>query len=143
MKGESIVEFLKLAATAGATGAAGEPFLRVFNEYVQQPVWGVPVTVFGAAMFGAALSLCFGDPVPSRKSLFTQIFASAAFGAGLAVLLADAANLEWAQKNMAMFAMITAAILRWFLPSAIDKVKQLIKDFKLSLITKRGQGEDK
>lgn len=143
MKGESIIELIKLSVATGGAGVAATPVARIFSEYVQQPVWGVPVTVFGAAMFGAGLSLCFGDPVPKRGSLFAQVFASAAFGAGLAVLLADALDLAWAQKNMAMSAMISAALIRWFLPALIEKVKQMIKDFKLSFITKRGQGEDK
>ena len=41
---------------------------QLFNSYIEQPVWGVPVTVFGAAAAGAALSLFFGDPLPTRRA---------------------------------------------------------------------------
>ena len=100
------------------------------------PVFGVPVTIVGAAAVGAGMSLFFGDPIESRRSLFGQVLAATAFGVSAGVLAADALNLEWAQKNMGMFVMMTAALMRWFLPSVIDRGKQFIKEFKFSFSRK-------
>lgn len=136
------MELTKLLVTAGSTGAATSPLFQLFTSYVQQPVWGVPVTVFGAAAAGAGLSLFFGDPLKTRRDLFGQILASTFFGAGSAVLAADAMNWEWATKNISMSALISAAMIRWFLPSIIARVKQLIKEFRLSFI-KKPEGGDK
>lgn len=131
----------KLVVTAGSTGAVTSPFFQLFTSYIQQPVWGVPVTVFGAAAAGAGLSLFFGDPLPSRRALFGQILAATFFGAGVAVLVADGMDWDWATKNISMFALISAAMIRWFLPSVIERIKQLIKEFKFSF-TKRPTGGD-
>lgn len=83
------------------------------------------------------MSLFFGDPIESRKSLFGQILASTMFGVSAGILFADALNLEWAQKNMGMFVMMMAAIMRWFLPSVIERGKQFIKEFKFSFSNKK------
>ncbi|QKW95598.1 hypothetical protein AXL3_24 [Stenotrophomonas phage vB_SmaS-AXL_3] len=141
MKGESVMSLTKLVVTAGGTGAVTSPVFQLFTSYIQQPVWGVPVTVFGAAAAGAALSLFFGDPLPSRRALFGQVLAATFFGAGAAVLAADGMDWDWATKNISMFALISAAMIRWFLPSVIDRIKQLIKEFKFSF-TKRPTGGD-
>lgn len=132
----------KLLATAGGAGAATSPLFQLFTNYIQQPVWGVPVTVFGAAAAGAALSLFFGDPLPTRRALFGQTLAATFFGAGIAVLVADGMDWDWAEKNISMFALMSAAMIRWFLPSVIERIKQLIKEFKFSF-TKRNNGGDK
>lgn len=131
----------KLVVTAGSTGAVTSPFFQLFTSYIQQPVWGVPVTVFGAAAAGAGLSLFFGDPLPTRRALFGQVLAATFFGAGVAVLAADGMDWDWATKNISMFALISAAMIRWFLPAIIDRIKQLIKEFKFSF-TKRPTGGD-
>lgn len=139
MKGDSVISAIKLVGVVGA----GSPVLQLFNEYIRQPVWGVPVTVIGAAAAGAALSLFFGDPIPTRKQLFGQVIAATMFGAGAAVMLADGMDWDWATKNISMFAMFAAAMIRWFLPTIIDRGKQLIKEFKLPFINKRNEGEEK
>lgn len=135
------MNLVKLAVTSIGTGTATSPLFQLFTSYIQQPVWGVPVTVMGAAAAGAALSLFFGDPLPTRRALFGQVLAATFFGAGAAVLVADGMDWDWATKNISMFAMISAAMIRWFLPSMIDRGKQLIKDFKFSFTKK--QGDDK
>lgn len=140
MKGEGVVNFIKLAVAAGGTGAATSPFFQLFTQYISTPVWNVPVTVIGAAGFGAFLSLFFGDPIPTRRGLYGQVIAATAFGCAVAVLAADAMNWDWAQKNMPMFAMMTAAIMRWFLPTTIDRGKQFIKEFKFSFTKKNNDG---
>lgn len=141
-KGEAIVSFAKLSATMVTSGVAISPAFDVFNSYISTPVWGVPVTVIGAATFGAAISLFFGDPLKTRKELFGQVIASAFFGAGGAVLLSDAMDWTWAEKNIAMFAMMSAAVIRWFLPTIIERGKQFIREFKFSF-TRKGDGGDK
>lgn len=137
MKGEAVSSFVKLTLSAAgvAAGADGWVFPLLDNVF-SIPVFGVPVTIVGAAAVGAGMSLFFGDPVESRKSLFGQVLASTAFGVGVGVLFADAMNLEWAQKNLGMFVMMTAALMRWFLPSVIDRGKQFIKEFKFSFSRK-------
>ena len=141
-RGEAIVSLIKLSVASLGTAAASSPFIDAFNAYVQLPVWGVPVTVFGAAGAGAILSLFFGDPLTSRKSLFGQTLAATVFGVAVAVLVSDGLDWDWAMKNMSMFALMSAAVLRWFLPTIIDRGKQLIKDFKFSF-TKKSEGGDK
>ena len=139
MKGDSVVSFIKLAGTTFGTGVATSPFFQLFTHYISTPVWGVPVTTVGAAAAGACLSLCFGDPVPTRRSLFGQVIASTVFGAAIAVLVADGMAWEWATKNISMFALMTAAIIRWFLPTTIERGKQLIKEFRIPF-TKKNDG---
>lgn len=136
------MSFVKLAGTAGGTAVASSPLFDLFNHYVNLPVWGVPVTVIGAAAFGTALSLFFGDPVTGARNFYGQILAATVFGAAIAGLSADALQLEWAQKNMAIFALMTAAMTRWFLPSIIERGKLLIKDLKLPSVGKsKGDSE--
>lgn len=140
-KGEAAVSLTKLTATSIGTAAASSPFLDAFNAYVQLPVWGIPVTVVGAAGFGALLSLFFGDPILDRRSLFGQVLGAAFFGCAVAKLSSDALNWKWAHDNAALAAMVTAAVLRWFLPSFIEKGKQVIRDLKFSF-TKKKEGGD-
>lgn len=137
MKEDGFLSLFKLIGTTAGTGALTSPFFQLFTTYVQQPVWGVPVTVIGASAAGATLSLFFGDPLPTRRALFGQVMAATFFGAAGAVLVSDAMDWEWASKNISMFAMVSAALIRWFLPSIIERVKQLIKEFKFSFTKKQ------
>lgn len=136
------MSFSKLVGATLATGAAGTPAMRLFTDYVSLPVWGVPVSVIGAAAFGAGLSLFFGDPIPSRKALYGQVLAATFFGAAWAVLVADGMGWEWAQKNIGMFGLSSAAVVRWFLPTVIERGKQIIKEFRLPSI-KKSDGDSK
>lgn len=129
---EAKVQFLKLIATAAPAGFGFDKAFNVFGKFVELPVWGVPVTTFGAAAAGAALSLFFGEPIESRKLFWGQIFASCLFGTAVAVLSADGFNWDWAEKHISMFALFCAAIIRWFLPVTIERGKALIKDIKLN-----------
>jgi len=140
-KGEAALSLSKLTATSIGTAAASSPFLSAFNAYVQLPVWGIPVTVVGAAGFGALLSLFFGDPITDRRSLFGQVLGSAFFGCAGAKLVSDALDWSWAQENMALFAMVSAAIIRWFLPTIIEKVKQSIREYRIPFTKKKEGGE--
>lgn len=132
---------LAKAAVSITIGMATSPLFQLFTAYVKQPVWGIPVTVIGAAAAGAALSLFFGDPLPSRKALFGQVIASTFFGAGVAVLVSDAMGWSWATRNISMFTMLSAAMIRWFLPSIIDRGKQFIHDFKFTFSKKEGDDQ--
>lgn len=136
------MSFFKLVTASVATGAASAPVLDIFTDYVSLPVWGVPVSVIGAAAFGAGLSLFFGDPIPTRRALYGQILAATFFGAAWAVLIADGMNWDWAQKNISMFALSSAAVVRWFLPTVIERGKQIVKEFKLPSL-KKPDGDSK
>lgn len=142
MKGDSLFELTKLLGVSSGAGAITSPAFQVFTHYVNQPVWNVPVTVYGAAAAGAALSLFFGDPVPTRKALFGQVVAAMMFGASLAVLVSSAMEWEWASKNISMFAMMMAAVIRWWLPTAIEHGKQLIKAIKIPFTKMKHDGGD-
>lgn len=135
-KGEAIVSFIKLATASVATGAASSPAIDIFSQYVNLPVWGVPVSVIGAAAFGAGLSLFFGDPLPTRRALYGQTLAATVFGAACAVLVADGMDWDWAQKNISMFALMSAAMVRWFLPTIIERGKQLVREFRFPSLKK-------
>ena len=135
------MSFFKLAATATAAGAASPPVVNLFSQVVNVPVWGVQVSVVGAAAFGAGLSLFFGDPLPTRRALYGQTLAATVFGTACAVLVADGMNWDWAQKNISMFALMSAAVIRWFLPTALEQGKVIIKSFKLPSLTKKPPGE--
>ena len=137
LKGEALVSFIKLTVATVATGAGTSSFFELLSKSVQFNVWNVPISVAGAAAFGAGLSLFFGDPIESRRALYGQVLAATAFGAALAVMLADGMQWAWAQKNIAMFALMTAAMTRWFLPSVIERGKQLIKEVRLPSIGKK------
>ena len=136
LKGEAIVSFFKLAAATAVSGAVSAPAFDIFSAYVNTPVWGVPVSVIGAAAFGAGLSLFFGDPIPTRRALYGQTLAATVFGTAVAVLVADGMAWEWAQKNISLFALMSAAVTRWFLPTVIEHGKAVIKSFKLPSLKK-------
>lgn len=123
---------IKLAMTALAAGLAA-PTMEAAPKIIQVPVLGVPIAVVAAALAGAALSLFFGDPITSRRALFGQTFTAAIFGTCIAVLMADGMGWVWAQKNITMFALMSAAMLRWFLPGLIHKIGEVIRDFKLRI----------
>lgn len=136
---EGVASFFKMTWWSMGAGVGTSPFFNVFNTYINLPVWGVPVTSIGAAAAGAALSLFFGDPLPTRRALFGQVAAATVFGSAVAVLVADGMDWDWAQKNLSMFALMSAAMMRWFLPSVIERGKQFIKEFKFSF-TKKSDG---
>lgn len=127
-----VQSLIKMIFVAVPTGFGAERTFNLFTDFVELPVWGVPVTTFGAAAAGAALSLFFGEPIKGARALWGQLAAACIFGTALAVLAADGLNLDWAEKHLSMFALVCAALIRWFLPVTIERAKQLIKEFKLS-----------
>lgn len=126
--------FLKLAATTASLGVGVDGTFNIFTQFVQLPVWTVPVTSFGAAAVGAGLSLFFGEPLKSKRDLWGQLLAACIFGTAASVLLTDAFGLGWAAKHPGMFAMVIAAMVRWFLPACIERAKQIIREYRLSLV---------
>lgn len=138
---EEVANFVKMISASTGTGVVTSPVFQIFTQYVNQPVWGIPVTVFGAAAAGACMSLFFGDPLPTRRALYGQVIASTMFGAAAAVLAADAMDWDWAAKNISIFALISAAMIRWFLPAIIERGKQLIKEFRFPTTKKDGEGK--
>lgn len=142
--GDAVSSFLKLVVSSTALGAwASAVILPIVDKAIRVPAFGVPVSLVGAAAVGAGLSLFFGDPIQSRKSLFGQVTAATAFGLCAGVLAAEALSLKWAQDNIGMFVMMVSALMRWFLPSLIAKGKDVIKSFKFPSFTKSDDGGDK
>lgn len=125
-----MVSFIKM----GTAAAVASPIVQMTAEAVIPPVWGIPISTVMAALAGAGLSLFFGDPVESRRSLWGQMVAAAVFGIAIATLAADATGWRWAQHNRPMFVLMTAAVVRWFLPSAIERGKEVIRHFKFSFM---------
>jgi hypothetical protein len=136
-KGE-LLTLLKLAVVSGGAAAAQSPVTEIMTHYFKTPVWGVPVTVIGAAGAGAVMSLFFGDPIARRRDLYGQTIAATMFGCAVAVLAADGMGWQWAHNNMPMFALMSAAMIRWFLPTTIERIKALIKEFRFPSIKKTG-----
>lgn len=143
MKGEA-VSLTKLLIVSVSAGISTIPAFDLFTKLVSLPVWGVPVTSFGAAAAGAGLAMFFTDPVESRRLLGGMILGSCFFGTAGSVLLADGLNLGWAHKHPSMFAMVVAAVIFWFSPSAIRRGKQMIHDYNFSFsFLKRKKEDDK
>ena len=128
------MSFIKLTAASVLASVSTNPIFEAFTKTGAFNIWNVPISVVGAAAFGAGLSLFVGDPIPTRRALYGQVLAATAFGTAVAVLAADAMSWTWAQKNIAMFALMSAAMIRWFLPTIIDRGKQLIKEARLPSI---------
>jgi hypothetical protein len=94
-------------------------------------VWNVSISVLSAAAFGAGLSLFFGDPIETRRSLYGQTISATVFGIAVGKLAAEGFNWTWASSNMELFALMSAAITRWFLPDVLSRITVLIKEFRL------------
>ena len=139
-RGEHIVSLLKL----GTTTAIASPIFQIFTEVVAFPVFGAPITLILAALVGAGLSLFFGDPIIGRRNLWGQIAGAVAFGTGAGVLVSDAMDWAWATRNLPLFVMCCSAVIRWFLPTVIERGKQLIREFKFPWAKKSNpEGEEK
>lgn len=134
------LDLLGRVALATTTSGTSLKAIDIFNKTMALPVWGVPVTTFAAAAVGAGVSLFFGEPVTKARDLWGQVIASMFFGVAWSVLLADGLNWEWASKHQSMFALVTAAFVRWFLPAIIERGRELIKEYKLSLNFMRKKG---
>lgn len=134
------LNFIGRIAGSSAVGLAAS---TVSSPYMQPSllILDVPVTVVAAAALGAAASLAFGDPVPSRRQLYSTILASTIFGAVTSWLTSHAFGWQWAQDAPGASACVSAAIIRLFFPAVIARAKQLIADFKFSFSLKKGEGE--
>lgn len=128
---------LALDVAALAAVATGKPeFSLLFDDLFQIPLWGVPVTTFGAAATGAGLSLVIGEPLTHRQ-MWGQVLLSMFFGVAFATLVADAMDLQWATKHPSLFALVAAGLTRWFMPAVYDRGKQLIAEFTFSFGKKK------
>lgn len=140
MKGEIAQALLKAASVTTASAGAQWTFEKV--ALTLPTFWGVPVTVFGSAAVGVALSLFFGGTkVKSRRELWGQVLFSVLFGVAAAILCASAFNLHWAKENISAFAFVCAAVTRWFLPGLIERVRKIIREYKLSISLDKKEGD--
>ena len=143
MKEATVSSFFKLIlSSAGVSLGTNDVVVPALSRVIDLPVLSVQVTLFGAAAFGAGLSLFFTDPIESRRMLLGQVLGATVFGVCLGVLCADALELNWAKKNLGMFVMMSAAATRWFLPSIIDRIKKLISEAQIPFLRKKGSEPD-
>lgn len=123
-----------LLATTSIAGAVTSPLFQALNAmFPGGTVLQVPVSSWGAAAFGAVISLFFGEAPPSRRRLFGECTAAMGFGVAIAVLMSDGLDLDWATNNASMFAMVCAGVVRWFMPPVIDRGKRFIHESNISL----------
>jgi len=132
---------LIVVAASASVSAASTPIVNYLQLYTSIPLWGMPISVIAAATFGAGLSLFFGDPLVSRRALYGQTLAATFFGAGLAVMFAHAMKWDWAMEYTALLALMTSAMVRWFLPTIIERGKQLINEFRFPHRKNDGDGQ--
>jgi hypothetical protein len=132
--------FFKMAVSA-ASLALGVDGAAAIVSHAGAASWTVPVSVFGGAAIGAGVSLLFGDPVRTRRALWAQIVGAWILGGAGSVLLAEGTGWTWAINHPAYFALVAAAVVRWFLPVTIERGKQIIKEYRLTL--SRNKGDDR
>lgn len=64
------------------------------------PLFGVPLTVVGMSVLGAALGAAYGPPIKDRKKLFTAIASHAFLAAVLVAVIPPAFGWEWAHEGL-------------------------------------------
>jgi hypothetical protein len=122
-----------LLATTGLAGMVTSPLFQALNSLFPGTVFNAPVSSWGAAAFGAVISLFFGEAPPSRRRLFGECTAAMGFGVAIAVLAADGLDLDWATNNASMFAMVCAGVVRWFMGPVIERGKRFIHETNFSI----------
>lgn len=99
----------------------------VFND-ISLPFFGVHLTVLTMAAGGAIVSFAYGDPITSRKKLYT-LAAANTFLATVAVAVLPAA-LGWQWVNPTLEPALAALIAigaRWFVPSMITMIPEFLR----------------
>ena len=132
------MSFIKLAATL----AVATPTFKIFADAMKLPLADASIGIFLAGLAGAGLSMFFGDPIEGKRNLWGQVLGSAIFGTTIATMLSDAMGWSWAVKNPYMFALIVAALTRWWLPSIITRGKQIIGELNIPWPGKKKKEEE-
>lgn len=108
------------------------------------PFFGVPLTVLAMAAAGATLSFAYGEPLESRKKLFTLAIANTFLAAILVAVIPQALGWEWTNTNLEPpLAGIVAIAARWVVPNFIDLVPEVLrKVFRLEKYDRIYRGTD-
>lgn len=94
------------------------------------PLFGVPLTVLAMAAGGATISFAYGEPVKSRKRLFTLAVANTFIAAISVAVVPEAFGWEWVNEKLEPpLAGLVAVGARWFVPQFISLVPEVLKKF--------------
>lgn len=111
------------------TGLAALTSIGVINDW-SVPLFGVPLTVIGMAAAGAYLSFAYGEPVKSRKKLYTLAIANTFLAAVSVAVLPQWLGWEWSSHKLeAPLAGMFAFAARFAVQPLIDTVPELIRKF--------------
>lgn len=119
----------------------------IFND-VSLPFFGVHLTVITMAAGGAIVSFAYGDPITSRKKLYTLAIANTFIASAAVAVLPAALGWEWVQTGLQpALAALIAAGARWFVPAFITIIPEFLrKVFRLDKKTElppEKEGESK
>lgn len=110
------------SATSLATAAAAG-----FNGW-SIPLFGVPLTVIAMAAAGATISFAYGEPVRSRRKLFTAAIANTFLASIVVAVLPKAFGWDWVDPRLEPpFAGLVAVGARWFVPQFISLIPEVLR----------------
>lgn len=99
----------------------------VFND-ISLPFFGVHLTVITMAVGGAIVSFAYGEPITSRKKLYTLAAANTFLASICVAVLPAALGWEWVNNGLqpALAAMIAVGA-RWFVPAIITMIPEFLR----------------
>jgi hypothetical protein len=99
----------------------------VFND-LTIPFFGVHLTVITMAAGGAIVSFAYGDPITSRKKLYTLAVANTFLASISVAVLPAALGWEWVNNGLQpALAALIAVGARWFVPSMISIIPEFLR----------------
>lgn len=106
------------------------------------PMFGVPLTVLAMAAAGATISFAYGEPVKSRKKLFTLAIANTFIAAISVAVVPEAFGWSWVSDKLEPpLAGLVAIASRWVVPNFIDLVPEVLRKlFRLEKYDKTYSG---
>jgi hypothetical protein len=117
------------ALNASTIGVGMTGFLSsiVFND-ISLPFFGVHLTVITMAAGGAIVSFAYGEPITSRKKLYTLAVANT-FLASISVAVFPAMmGWQWVNPELQpALAALIAVGARWFVPSIITMIPDFLR----------------
>lgn len=107
-----------------ATGLVGS---LVFND-ISLPFFGVHLTVITMAAGGAIVSFAYGDPITSRKRLYTLAAANTFIASVSVAVLPAMLGWEWVNNGLQpALAAFIAVGARWVVPSMITMIPEFLR----------------
>ena len=106
------------------------------------PMFGVPLTVLAMAAAGATISFAYGEPVKSRRKLFTLAIANTFIAAISVAVVPEAFGWNWVSEKLEPpLAGLVAIASRWIVPNFIDLVPEVLRKlFRLEKYDKTYSG---